>query len=174
VNPRDVESASLSLEAPMSQVRSGTVMQRGFVGFVALLFVVPCVGLALGDEVFLDGFEDGLVCWWSSTVGSVDPPCDVCFGQPDDTPCGETIYENCGPCSSFSSICDETGSQACDCTVFACSRGTCQESAAGCVRDCLRETDGNMCGMQVCGVAVFEDLCCANGICSEVCSDCGP
>ena len=70
--------------------------------------------------------------------------------------CGDTTVE-CGACT-FSSTCDETGSQSCTCTSYACSGGTCTANPQSCPETCTRDTDSEPC---------FNDGTCVNGFCQQ-------
>lgn len=78
---------------------------------------------------------------------------------------GQTI-ESCGSCS-YSSTCDNTGSQNCTCTNFTCGGGTCNAGAPfTCPQACNRNTNGDTCGAGL-GEVVTQGSCQYSSTCDE-------
>lgn len=151
----------------MSQILpAASVPATALLAALALCFPAPS---QTQDELFVEDFEDAILCNWSAATESQEG-CVSCSGQPDGTPCSPTVTTQCGGCT-FDSACDEVADQECTCLTYACSAGACRATSGSCMQQCTRNADGTTCGAQGCPGG-FQFLCCGAGTCSVVCSAC--
>ncbi len=79
--------------------------------------------------------------------------------------CGSGTTTVLGPCTAFTSSCDESGTQTVSVTERYCAEGVCQtDPAPMTTRACTRDTDGDACDRSSCG-----DVCRA-GSCEPRCA----
>ncbi len=96
-------------------------------------------------------------CQAGACVASTEVESAACSLDTNGTMCGAPTVTDCGLCS-FSTTCDELGSQTCTCTTFSCAGGTCTAVPVSCAQDCVRETDGDFCP---------PNGSCENGFCRQ-------
>ncbi len=115
------------------------------------------------DDRVQNGDEAGVDCG-----GSVCPPCVVCGGLPDGTPCGEPHELSCDACVG-SSACDTNGVATCQVMVPTCHGGVCGGEVQSQDKVCTRLTEGMTCEepdlgvWSACTVLDFANPCAVQG-----------
>ncbi|XXF75365.1 hypothetical protein P2318_20090 [Myxococcaceae bacterium GXIMD 01537] len=74
------------------------------------------------------------------------PEYQSCSRDTDGQSCGGTSSSGWSPCTGFSGVCGESGTQYQTVTTSVCSNGGCQQVSHPESRSCSRDTDGQGCG----------------------------
>jgi len=146
---------------------------------------MPCAERLCGDFDACIGFEEpcGEIGTHARTCQDLTCRAGACeVGAPyeDEQNCSrdtdgltcDVPQSSCSPCGGFSSACDESGTETCTETTFACGNATCRPSSTSSTQACSRVTDGRPCGTRSCNFNQGTVQLCCNS--SQSCSvDCG-
>lgn len=87
------------------------------------------------------------VCSAGSCQQSSYTETEDCYRSTEGKSCGATTTQPYGPCSGFSSVCDEVGSHSRSVTTRVCSAGSCGSVYSMESESCTRGTTGATCGV---------------------------